>query len=211
MAKYISEFLGTGILFCAVVGSGIMGENLNDTSDQVTLLTNTLATVFALYFLISSFQPFSTHFNPAVSFVFCLKGEISVKTCAVFVALQIAGAILGVMLANYMFEIDPVNFSEKARSGPNLFASEIFATFGLLLVILLASVEKVAGMVAAYIGAAYWFTSSTSFANPAGTIGRAFSNTFAGISLDNVIAFCAAQVIGAFLAYILYKNVFSRS
>ena len=211
MAKYISEFLGTGILFCAVVGSGIMGEKLNDTSDQVTLLTNTLATVFALYFLISSFQSFSTHFNPAVSFVFCLKGEISIKTCTVFVALQITGAILGVMLANYMFEIDPVNFSEKARSGPNLFVSEIVATFGLLLVILLASAERVAGMVAAYIGAAYWFTSSTSFANPAGTIGRAFSNTFAGISPDDVMAFCAAQVIGAFLAYILYKNVFSRS
>jgi len=211
MNKYVSEFLGTAILFCTVVGSGIMGESLNSNNEQVTLLTNTLATVFALYFLISSFQPFSTHFNPAVSLVICLKGEISLKTCAVFVTLQIAGAILGVMLANYMFEIDPVNFSEKARSGPNLFISEIVATFGLLLVILLASPEKVAGMVAAYIGAAYWFTSSTSFANPAGTIGRAFSNTFAGISPDDVMAFCAAQVIGAFLAYILYKNVFSRS
>ncbi len=211
MAKYISEFLGTGILFCAVVGSGIMGEKLNDTSDQVTLLTNTLATVFALYFLISSFQPFSTHFNPAVSFVFCLKGEISVKTCTVFVALQIAGAILGVMLANYMFGIDPVNFSEKPRLGTNIFVSEVFATFGLLLVILLSTKEKVATGVAAYIGAAYWFTSSTSFANPAGTIGRAFSDTFAGISPDDVIAFCAAQVIGAILAYLLYRKVFSKT
>ena len=90
MAKYASEFLGTAILFCAVVGSGIMGENLNSENVQVTLLTNTLATVFALYFLISSLQPFSTHFNPVVSFVFCLKGEISVKTCTGFVALQIA-------------------------------------------------------------------------------------------------------------------------
>lgn len=211
MAKYVSEFLGTAFLFCAVVGSGIMGENLNSENDQVTLLTNTLGTVFALYFLISSFQPFSTHFNPAVSFVFCMKGEISVKTCTVFVALQIMGAVAGVMLANYMFGIEPVNFSEKPRSGTNLFVSEIFATFGLLLVILLSTKEKVAAGVAAYIGAAYWFTSSTSFANPAGTIGRAFSNTFAGINPDDVMAFCGAQVIGAMLAYLLYKKVFSKN
>jgi glycerol uptake facilitator-like aquaporin len=211
MAKYISEFLGTGILFCAVIGSGIMGEQLSPENKQVTLLTNTLATVFALYFLISSFQPFSTHFNPAVSFVVCLKGEISVKTCTGFVILQIAGAITGVMLANYMFGIDAVDFSQKDRSGTNLFVSEIFATFGLLLIILLSSKEKVASAVAAYIGGAYWFTSSTSFANPAGTIGRAFSNTFAGISPDDVISFCTAQVIGAMLAYLLYKKVFSNS
>jgi len=211
MAKYVSEFLGTAILFCAVVGSGIMGENLSKENTQVTLLTNTLATVFALYFLISSFQPFSTHFNPAVSFVFCLKGEISVRTCTIFVALQITGAVAGVMLANYMFGIDPVDFYKKPRSGTNLFVSEIFATFGLLLVILLSTKEKVAGGVAAYIGAAYWFTSSTSFANPAGTIGRAFSNTFAGINPDDVIAFCGAQVIGAMLAYLLYRKVFIKT
>lgn len=211
MAKYVSEFLGTAILFCAVVGSGIMGENLNSENVQVTLLTNTLATVFALYFLISSLQPFSTHFNPVVSFVFCLKGEISVKTCSGFVALQIAGAICGVMLANYLFGMDPVDFSEKTRTGTNIFVSEVFATFGLLLMILLSTKEKVAGGVAAYIGGAYWFTSSTSFANPAGSIGRAFSNTFAGINPDDVMAFCGAQVIGATLAYLLHKQVFARS
>jgi len=211
MAKYASEFLGTAILFCAVVGSGIMGENLNSENAQVTLLTNTLATVFALYFLISSLQPFSTHFNPVVSFVFCLKGEISVKTCTGFVALQIAGAICGVMLANYLFGIDPVDFSEKTRSGTNIFVSEVFATFGLLLVILLSTKEKVAGGVAAYIGGAYWFTSSTSFANPAGSIGRSFSNSFAGINPDDVLAFCGAQVIGAILAYLLHKLVFARN
>lgn len=211
MAKCISEFLGTGILFCVVVGSGIMGQNLDAENEQTTLLANTLATVFALYFLISSFQSFSTHFNPAVSLVSCLKGEISAKTCAGFVILQIAGAIAGVMLANYMFGIDPVNFSEKGRSGTNLFVSEAFATFGLLLVILLSTKERVASSVAAYIGAAYWFTSSTSFANPAGTIGRAFSNTFAGINPSDVIAFCVAQVMGALIAYLLHKKVFSRS
>ena len=210
MAKYVSEFLGTAFLFCAVVGSGIMGENLNPENDQLTLLTNTLATVFALYFLISSLQPFSTHFNPAVSFVLWVKGEISVKTCTGFVILQIAGAIAGVLLANYMFGIEPVNFSEKTRSGTNLFVSEIFATFGLLLVILLSTKEKVAAGVAAYIGGAYWFTSSTSFANPAGTIGRAFSDTFAGISPDDVLAFCCAQVAGSFLAFLLYSKIFSK-
>lgn len=211
MAKYVSEFLGTAFLFCAVVGSGIMGEDLSKENTQVTLLTNTLATVFALYFLISSFQPFSTHFNPVVSFVFCLKGEISVKTCTGFVALQIAGAICGVMLANYMFGIEPGDFSEKTRSGTNIFVSEVFATFGLLLVILLSTKEKVAGGVAAYIGGAYWFTSSTSFANPAGSIGRSFSNSFAGINPDDVLAFCGAQVIGAILAYLLHKLVFARN
>lgn len=210
MAKYVSEFLGTAFLFCAVVGSGIMGEDLSKENTQVTLLTNTLATVFALYFLISSLRPFSTHFNPVVSFVFCLKGEISVKTCTGFVALQIVGAICGVMLANYMFGIEP-NFSEKTRSGTNIFVSEVFATFGLLLVILLSTKEKVAGGVAAYIGAAYWFTSSTSFANPAGSIGRSFSNSFAGINPDDVLAFCGAQVIGAILAYLLHKLVFARN
>ena len=211
MAKYISEFLGTGILFCAVVGSGIMGQNLNPENEQITLLANTLATVFALYFLISSFQSFSTHFNPAVSLVSCLKGDISLKTCVVFVILQIAGAIAGVMLANYMFGIDAVNFSEKGRSGTNLFVSEAFATFGLLLIILLSTKERVASAVAAYIGAAYWFTSSTSFANPAGTIGRAFSNTFSGINPDDVISFCVAQIIGAFLAYLLHRRVFDKT
>ena len=115
------------------------------------------------------------------------------------------------MLANYMFGIEPVNFSEKTRSGTNIFVSEVFATFGLLLVILLTTKEKVAGGVAAYIGGAYWFTSSTSFANPAGSIGRSFSNSFAGINPDDVLAFCGAQVIGAILAYLLHKLVFARN
>jgi len=211
MARYISEFIGTGILFCSVVGSGIMGQTFNPENEQVTLLANTLSTVFALYFLISSFQSFSTHFNPAVSFIFCLKGDMSVKTFAGFAILQIAGAIAGVMLANYMFGIDAVNFSEKDRSGTNLFVSEAFASFGLLLVILLSTKENVASAVAAYIGAAYWFTSSTSFANPAGTIGRAFSNSFAGINPKDVVSFCIAQLIGAFLAYLLHRKVFSKS
>jgi len=206
-SKYFSEFLGTAFLFCTVVGSGIMGQNLS-SNDSLTLLANTLATVFALYFLITIFGEHSSHFNPVVSMVMLVRKEISTQVCTVFIILQISGAILGVMLANYIFELDPVYFSEKPRSGTHLFVSEILATFGLLMVILLSSKEKVAITVAAYIGAAYWFTSSTSFANPAGTIGRSFSNTFAGISTHDILHFCVAQIIGAFLALFVYKTFF---
>ena len=206
-SKYFSEFLGTAFLFCTVVGSGIMGQNLS-SNESLTLLANTLATVFALYFLITIFGDHSTHFNPVVSLVMLVRKEISTQVCTFFIILQISGAILGVMLANYIFELDPVLFSEKPRSGTHLFVSEILATFGLLMVILLSAKEKVAVTVAAYIGAAYWFTSSTSFANPAGTIGRSFSNTFAGISTHDILHFCVAQIIGAFLALIVYKTFF---
>ena len=206
-SKYFSEFLGTAFLFCTVVGSGIMGQNLS-SNESLTLLANTLATVFALYFLITIFGDHSSHFNPVVSMVMLVRKEISTQVCTIFIILQISGAIFGVMLANYIFELDPVLFSEKPRSGTHLFVSEILATFGLLMVILLSAKEKVAVTVAAYIGAAYWFTSSTSFANPAGTIGRSFSNTFAGISAHDILHFCVAQIIGAFLALIVYRTFF---
>jgi len=208
-SKYFSEFLGTAFLFCTVVGSGIMGQNLS-SNDSLTLLANTLATVFALYFLITIFGDHSSHFNPVVSMVMLVRKEISTQVCTIFIILQISGAILGVMLANYIFELDPVLFSEKPRSGTHLFVSEILATFGLLMVILLSAKEKVAVTVAAYIGAAYWFTSSTSFANPAGTIGRSFSNTFAGISPGDILHFCVAQLIGALLALFVYNSFFKK-
>mgnify|MGYP001268335092 FL=1 len=208
-SKYFSEFLGTALLFCTVVGSGIMGENLS-SNDSLTLLANTLATVFALYFLITIFGDHSSHFNPVVSMVMLVRKEISTQVCIVFIILQISGAILGVMIANYIFELDPVFFSEKQRSGTHLFVSEILATFGLLMVILLSAKEKVAVTVAVYIGAAYWFTSSTSFANPAGTIGRSFSNTFAGISPGDILHFCVAQLIGALLALFVYNSFFKK-
>ena len=150
-SKYFSEFLGTAFLFCTVVGSGIMGQNLS-SNDSLTLLANTLATVFALYFLITIFGDHSSHFNPVVSMVMLVRKEISTQVCTIFIILQISGAILGVMLANYIFELDPVLFSEKPRSGTHLFVSEILATFGLLMVILLSAKEKVAVTVAAYIG-----------------------------------------------------------
>ena len=207
MKKYISEFLGTAFLFCAVVGSGIMGQNLT-TDESMVLLVNAIVTFFALYFLITAFESFSNHFNPVVSCVFFLNKEISFNTFVSFVILQIAGAIIGVLIANIMFGHEIIEFSDKARVGSNIFISEIIATFGLVFFILISNKEKVALVVASYIGAAYWFTSSTSFANPAGTIGRMFSDSFAGISPENVIAFCGAQLIGSLLAFLIYKDYF---
>ena len=181
ISKYISEFLGTGFLFCAVVGSGIMAENLtNDNS--IILLINAIVTFFALYFLITAFESFSNQFNPVVSFVLFLNKEISLKIFCIFSLLQTFGAITGVMIANIMFGMDIIEFSEKNRFGSNIFLSEIIASFGLVFFILISNKAKIALVVASYIGAAYWFTSSTSFANPAGTIGRMFSNSFAGIN-----------------------------
>ena len=208
--KYFSEFLGTGFLFAAVVGSGIMGQNLSPNNDGVILLVNTIATVFALYFLITAFQKYSAHFNPVVSMVMFLNGALSFKELIIYAFLQIIGAILGVFLINYLFGLDVFQFSVNQRSGTNIFISEVFATFGLVLVILLSSSKNTASSVAAYIGAAYWFTSSTSFANPAASISRMFSNTFAGISPENVFLFCFAQFIGGILAYILYRFIYFK-
>lgn len=208
--KYFSEFLGTGFLFAAVVGSGIMGQNLSPNNDGVILLVNTIATVLALYFLIVTFQKYSANFNPVVSMVMFLNGALSFKELIIYAFLQIIGAILGVFLINYLFGLDVFQFSVNQRSGTNIFISEVFATFGLVLIILLSSSKNTASSVAAYIGAAYWFTSSTSFANPAASISRMFSNTFAGISPENVFLFCIAQFIGGILAYILYRFIYFK-
>jgi glycerol uptake facilitator-like aquaporin len=194
MSKYISEFLGTGFLFCAVIGSGIMGQNLSNEDEALILLINTIVTFFALYFLITSLEPYSSHFNPVVSIAFYLDKKISHNTLGIYILLQILGAVAGVMTANYMFDIENIEFSQKNRSGINF--------------ILISRKDKIPLVVASYIGAAYWFTSSTSFANPAGTISRMFSNTFAGISPENVLFFCLAQFIGGILAYLFYKFFF---
>ena len=210
ISKYISEFLGTGFLFCAVVGSGIMAENLSN-DNSIILLVNAVITFFALYFLITAFESFSNQFNPVVSFVLFLKKEISLKIFFIFSLLQIFGAITGVLIANIMFGMEIIELSEKTRSGSNIFMSEIVATFGLVFFILISNKEKLALVVASYIGAAYWFTSSTSFANPAGTIGRMFSNSFAGINPENVIYFCIAQISGSILAFLVYRYFFRTS
>ena len=210
ISKYISEFLGTGFLFCAVVGSGLMAENLSN-DNSIILLVNAVITFFALYFLITAFESFSNQFNPVVSFVLFLKKEISLKIFFIFSLLQIFGAITGVLIANIMFGMEIIELSEKTRSGSNIFMSEIVAAFGLVFFILISNKEKLALVVASYIGAAYWFTSSTSFANPAGTIGRMFSNSFAGINPENVLYFCIAQIFGSILAFLVYRYFFKTN
>ena len=208
MKAYLSEYLGTTFLLMIVVGSGIMGQSLSD-NDSITLLANTIATGAGLIVLIWMFGKISgAHFNPAVSVVMFANGELSSRNFILYGLLQVSGAISGTLLANYMFGLDALQVSVNSRSGLNLYISEVVATFGLLLVILRVRTvrsELVAPAVGLYITSAYWFTSSTSFANPAVTIGRMFTDTFTGIDPDNVLFFITAQFIGAFLAFGINK------
>ena len=208
MKAYLSEYLGTTFLLMIVVGSGIMGQSLSD-NDSITLLANTIATGSGLIVLIWMFGKISrAHFNPAVSVVMFANGELSSRNFILYGLLQVSGAISGTLLANYMFGLDALQVSVNSRSGLNLYISEVVATFGLLLVILRVRTvrsELVAPAVGLYITSAYWFTSSTSFANPAVTIGRMFTDTFTGIDPGNVLFFITAQFIGAFLAFGINK------
>ena len=201
MKAYLSEYLGTTFLLMIVVGSGIMGQSLSD-NDSITLLANTIATGAGLIVLIWMFGKISgAHFNPAVSVVMFANGELSSRNFILYVLLQVSGAISGTLLANYMFGLDALQVSVNSRSGLNLYISEVVATLGLLLVILRVRTvrsELVAPAVGLYITSAYWFSSSTSFANPAVTIGRMFTDTFTGIDPGNVLFFITAQFIGAF-------------
>ena len=208
MKAYLSEYLGTTFLLMIVVGSGIMGQSLSD-NDSITLLANTIATGSGLIVLIWMFGKISgAHFNPAVSVVMFANGELSSRNFILYGLFQVSGAISGTLLANYMFGLDALQVSVNSRSGLNLYISEVVATFGLLLVILRVRTvrsELVAPAVGLYITSAYWFTSSTSFANPAVTIGRMFTDTFTGIDPGNVLFFITAQFIGAFLAFGINK------
>ncbi len=208
MRAYLSEYLGTTFLLMIVVGSGIMGQSLSD-NDSITLLANTIATGAGLIVLIWMFGKISgAHFNPAVSVVMFANGELSSRNFILYGLLQVSGAISGTLLANYMFGLDALQVSVNSRSGLNLYISEVVATLGLLLVILRVRTvrsELVAPAVGLYITSAYWFTSSTSFANPAVTIGRMFTDTFTGIDPGNVLFFITAQFIGAFLAFGINK------
>jgi glycerol uptake facilitator-like aquaporin len=208
MKAYLSEYLGTTFLLMIVVGSGIMGQSLSD-NDSITLLANTIATGAGLIVLIWMFGKISgAHFNPAVSVVMFANGELSSRNFILYGLLQVSGAISGTLLANYMFGLDAFQVSANSRSGLNLYISEVVATFGLLLVVLRVRTvrsELVAPAVGLYITSAYWFTSSTSFANPAVTIGRMFTDTFTGIDPGNVLFFITAQFIGAFLAFGINK------
>ena len=208
MKAYLSEYLGTTFLLMIVVGSGIMGQSLSD-NDSITLLANTIATGAGLIVLIWMFGKISgAHFNPAVSVVMFANSELSSRDFILYGLLQVSGAISGTLLANYMFGLDALQVSVNSRSGLNLYISEVVATFGLLLVILRVRTvrsELVAPAVGLYITSAYWFTSSTSFANPAVTIGRMFTDTFTGIDPGNALFFITAQFIGAFLAFGINK------
>ena len=208
MKAYLSEYLGTTFLLMIVVGSGIMGQSLSD-NDSITLLANTIATGAGLIVLIWMFGKISgAHFNPAVSVVMFANGELSSRNFILYGLLQVSGAISGTLLANYMFGLDALQVSVNSRSGLNLYISEVVATLGLLLVILRVRTvrsELVAPAVGLYITSAYWFTSSTSFANPAVTIGRMFTDTFTGIDPGNALFFITAQFIGAFLAFGINK------
>lgn len=203
--KLLAEWLGTTLLLAVVIGSGIMAERLAGGNMGLALLANTLATVGGLYILIEVFGPISgAHFNPAVSAVMALRNGLSTRLCAAYVAAQLLGAMLGAWLAHAMFELPIFQFSTHVRSGSGQWIAEVVATAGLLLVILRAPPGRASTMVAAYIGAAYWFTASTSLANPAAAFGRMFSNSFAGIAPGSVLAFVAAQCAGALIGWGLH-------
>jgi glycerol uptake facilitator-like aquaporin len=212
--RLLAEAIGTAILLATVVGSGIMGETLANGNDAIALLGNTIATGAILVVLILIFGPISgAHYNPAVTLVFLLRREIGPAEAGLFVVVQVIGGICGVLIAHGMFDHTLVSEFTRPRTGPSQWLSEAVATFGLLLTILGCvrfRAEAVPYAVGLYITAGYWFTASTSFANPAVTIARSFTGTFAGINPADAPGFILAQVVGAVLAFgvslILFKK-----
>lgn len=207
--RITSEFIGTGLLVAAVVGSGIMGERLAGGNIAIALLANTIATGAALVALILTFGPISgAHFNPAVTLADAIESGVSWREAPAYIAAQIAGGVLGAILAHLMFGLHWYSLSTHIRSGWPLVLGEFIATFGLLSTIWGCTRTKPNATpfaVAAYITSAYWFTSSTSFANPAVTIARALSDTFAGIRPMDVPLFLIAQIAGAMIATFLFR------
>ena len=213
--KLSAETLGTAFLLVGVVGSGIMGEALAGGNTAVALLANSIATGCVLYFLITIFGPVSgAHFNPAVTFGFLLRGEIAVPAAAAYMLCQIGGGILGVWATHLMFDLPVLQLSQTVRGGPALWWAEVVATFGLALVIfggIRHRPDAVPALVALYITGAYWFTASTSFANPAVTIARSLTDTFAGIFPAHAPMFIVMQLIGAALAVLVGGFLFSKT
>jgi glycerol uptake facilitator-like aquaporin len=207
--RYVAELIGTALLLTAIVGSGIMGDRLAAGNVAIALLANTLATGAALVALILAFGPISgAHFNPVVSFADASQGGLTWAAACGYTLVQVVGAVLGVGMANYMFELPVYAWSRHARTGLPQAFSESIATFGLLAVIWGCSRRRPAAVpfaVGAYITGAYWFTASTSFANPAVTVARSLTDTFAGIRPLDVPAFVVAQVIGAAAATALFR------
>jgi glycerol uptake facilitator-like aquaporin len=204
----LAEWLGTALLLAVVIGSGIMAERLAGGNTAVALLANTGATVGGLYILIEVFGPISgAHFNPAVSLVMWLRGELPVSKVLAYVPVQLLGAVCGAWLAHAMFDMPMWQVSTKLREGGGQWLAEAVATAGLVLVILRSGPGKASAMVAAYIGAAYWFTASTSFANPAAVMGRMLSDTFAGIAPSSAPGFVLAQLVGAGVGWALAASL----
>jgi glycerol uptake facilitator-like aquaporin len=213
--KIIAEFIGTAFLLIIVVGSGIMGDRLSQGNEAVALLANSLATGAGLFVLIQCLSPVSgAHFNPVVSMVETLWGRFDKRTMFNYWGAQFNGAILGVFVTHLMFHQSVVQISQKGRFASNLWVSEVIATFGLIMTISLAGkrhVEFAPMSIAAYIMSAYWFTSSTSFANPAVTLARMMTNTFCGIDPNGVGPFILAQCVGAMAAYFVFRKQYNRS
>ncbi len=212
--RLVAEALGTALLLAIVIGSGIMGERLAGGNVAVALLGNTLATGAGLVVLITMFGPLSgAHFNPAVTLVFAARRELDARTAAAYIAVQVIGAVAGVWAAHLMFAEPLLQVSAKLRAGPAQAFSEGVATFGLIAAILGSlrfRAEATPFIVGLYITSAYWFTASTSFANPAVTIARSLSNTFAGIAPSSAPAFIIAQFAGAALAALLSGWLFRQ-
>ena len=209
LRKWLAEYIGTATLVCVVVGSGIMGTNLSKDSG-VALLINAFSTIFALALLILIIAPISgAHFNPAVSLVQVLRREMNAVEFLSFISAQIAGAISGAIIANVMFDLEAIQISTNERVSTGTLVGEVIATAGLITVIFVLVARRqdklIPLAVAAWIGSAYFFTSSTSFANPAVTIGRTFSDSFAGIAPECAPKFIAAQILGAIIGLGLVK------
>jgi len=213
--RLLAELIGTALLLATVVGSGIMGVALSRGNDGIALLANAGATAGALYVLIVLFGPISgAHFNPAVTMAMRLRGELDTRTALAYIAVQVIAAIVGVAIAHAMFGQALLQPGTHARTGPAQWLSEGIATFGLLLTILLGARHRpaaVPALVAAWIFAAYWFTASTSFANPAVTFARALTQTFAGIRLVDVPAFVVAQIVGAIIGFLVASSLTRES
>ena len=208
---FYGEFIGSCFLVMIIVGSGIMAQNLTEDI-AVMLIANALATGAGLFVLITSIGDISgAHFNPVVTMAMYLTKKIKKNLIIIYISAQISGCLLGVMHANFMFELPVIELSQKVRPGINIFIAELIATFGLIFVIfgsLRGGKLTVASSVATYITAGYWFTSSTSFANPAVAIARTFTDTFTGINYLNTPSYIIAEIIGGILAVYLIRKIF---
>jgi glycerol uptake facilitator-like aquaporin len=210
--RILAEFVGTAFLVAAVIGSGIAAARLSPNDTGLQLLENSLVTGAALVALIIALQPVSAAFNPIVTLVERVSGIVSMFEAAALIAAQFAGGFVGALVANEMFGLSAVGISTHHRSGHSVWLGEVVATLGLLVVIFGTARggrgDRVAFTVGGYITAAYWFTSSTSFANPAVTVARMFSNSFAGIAPASVVGFVAAQLLGGFVGYLLVRALY---